>query len=364
MTGLQRGGILILGLLLPLPAARAQSSLDLLQKDLDQLKEEHQEVASKNFDYFLTALAGAATSPDSAEKLYFQAGGAAPEPAKVRTQYEHETPTEESAREALDQATMASFDGALQLHCGMMRLAALYVTQPKLAGLDDAWIAWLKSASQSYPQIAAAITDPRVTAAPAPDAEADNSDGHHGHKKPEPPPDAKIDASSGIRNLAMRDSPISNYLGFHAWGDKEQGQWRIADLPRLYRDDILEPSRKSPTAATQAAWDVYIAMMNADQPDADRWADVDYPALQFEKACDDFKSEPSTDKVEALIAFIKAHPTHPQIDDWINRVHNLIEGYRAQGQASAAPASSSALPPIEPDPVTPTPATNAVPPAH
>ena len=324
-------GALIFGLLGLGTAGYAQSSLDMLQRDLDQMKQEHQEASSKNFDYFLRSLETAQSDPQSAEKLYYQAGGAPPPKAAVMTKYEHETPTEEAARRNLDQAVTANFDGALQLHCALMRFAALFVAKPDTSGLQDGWIAWLKSVGPSYPQVGGIVVDPRISA-----ENKGDGDGHS--RRPHVPPGAKVDASGGIKALAVRDSPIGSYLGFHGWGDKAQGGWRLADLPGLYRQEILEPLRKSPSAATLAAWDVYIAMMNADQPDEDRWADIDYPAFQFDKGCDDFAGAPNTDKLEALMGIIKAHPEHPRVDEWFGRVHDLLQAYRAQRAAASSAA--------------------------
>ena len=332
-------------------AVRAQSSLEMLQRDIEQLKQEHEAATTKNLDYFMTTLTEASGSAESADKLYLAAGGKAPDPAKVRTAYEHETPTEEAAREAVDQQTMASFDGTLQLHCGMMRLAALFVTDPKSSTLQDDWLTWLKSAAQNYPQLAAKVTDSRDT----PDDNKDtNGDGrHHSHHEEEP--DAKPDPTAAVRNLSMSESPISTYLGFRDWGKSDQGKWRVADVPDLYRKDILEPLRQTPTAATLAAWDVYIAMKNADQPDPDQWTNVDLPALQFDKDCDDFNSAPSTEKLETLVGIIKANPDHPLEDQWFTRVQAMLKTFQAQKDGgAAAPTPDAALPPIQPDaPTTP-----------
>jgi hypothetical protein len=325
-------------------AGRAQSSLEMLQKDIEQLKQEHEATTTKNLDYFMSSLTEASGSPESADKLFLAAGGKPPDPAKVRTAYEHETPTEEAARVAVDQQTMASFDGTLQLHCGMMRLAALFVTNPKAPTLQDDWLAWLKSAAQNYPQMAATVSDSRTT----PDDDKDAPGGGHHHHHAED--DGKPNPTAAIRKMTMSQSPISNYLGFHGWGDKEQGKWSVADVPDLYRKQILEPLRKSPTAATLAAWDVYIAMMNADQPDQDQWTSVDYPALQFDKDCDDFNSAPSTEKLETLVGIIKANPDHPMEDQWFKRVQDLLKTFQEQKDGGASVSSSApALPPIQPD---------------
>ena len=334
-------------LLIPSHRAGAQSSLEMLQKDLDQFKQEHQEASSKNMDSFFGALAEAEGSPDAAQKLYLAAGGKLPEGARVMTHYEHETPTEEDARKALDQASMASFNGTLQLHCGMMRMAALFVTQPKLPTLQSDWLTWLKNAAQTYPQIVVSIADPRLAGA----------DGE------------RIDASAPIRNFTMRESPIGTYLGFQKWGDKKPGAWRLAAIPKLYFDQILTPLRKTPTPETLAAWDTYIAMMNADEPDQDKWTNVDYPPLQFQKACDDYAAKPGTDKLEALVNLIKAHPTYPQLDDWISQVHDMIQAYQVQRSAAetpnpnAPPAQAPVAPDSPPGPAVSTPSTATTVPA-
>jgi hypothetical protein len=327
-------------------AGRAQSSLEMLEKDIEQLKQEHQAQTSKNLDYFFSTLSDASASPQNADKLYLAAGGKAPDPAKVKTAYEHETPTEEAAREAIDQQTMANFDGTLQLHCGMMRLAALFITDPQSPTLQNDWLTWLKNAAQNYPQLATTVVDTRTT------PDDDNGDGHHHHHAEQPA--GGPDPTGELRKLSMSQSPISSYLGFHGWGDKDQGKWSVSQVPDLYRKEILEPLRKTPSPATLAAWDVYIAMKNADQPDQDQWTSVDLPALQFDKDCDDFASAPSTEKLETLVGIIKANPDHPLEDQWFSRVQAMLKTFQAQKDGGAASASNSApaLPPIQPDALT------------
>jgi hypothetical protein len=354
-------------------AAWAQSSLEMLQRDLDEMKTEHEEMTAKNFAAFLSALQNAAETPDAAEKLYLQAGGTAPKAAEVRTEYEHETPTEASARLTIDRNEEASFSGALQLHCALMRYAAMFVTQPQAAGLNDEWLAWLKTAAQVYPQLAVVTTDTRGD--PASDDASRHS--HHRHSDPpepaNPPPasPAPVDLASQIRNLSVKTSPISSFLGFHHWGKSDEGAWKVADLPEFYRTQILEPLRKTPNADTLAAWDVYMAMMNADQPDAKTWTDVDYPKLLFDKDVDDFASAPDTEKLQTLIGIMKAHPDHPLQDEWLGRMKALIQGYRQQRSGGSAAATTVPEPvPVQPDsgneaPITATavvsPATNSAP---
>jgi hypothetical protein len=163
----------------------------------------------------------------------------------------------------------------------------------------------------------------------------------------------------------MRDSLISKFLGFNAWPEKNStagntsgsssdgkapGDWSVQDLPSLFRANVLEPLRASPTAATLAAWDAYIAMMNADEQDNDKWNQVDYPPLQFDRACDDYTVAPSTEKLEGLVNLIKANPTYPQVDDWITRVHQLLDDYRTR-QGGNAPVAQN--PATAPTPSTP-----------
>ena len=65
-------------------------------------------------------------------------------------------------------------------------------------------------------------------------------------------------------------------------------------------------------------------MANADEKDNDKWAhEVDFPPLQFDRACDDYAVTPSTEKLEGLVNLIKANPTNPHADDWFTRVGGL-----------------------------------------
>ena len=342
---------------------QAQTSLDVLEKDLEQVKQEHHDATSQVLTAFNTTLQNASASPEAALQLYQQAGGTLPGATKVSSRFEYETPSEKAARLAQDQANLSDLGGMLQLHCGMMRLAGEMAVTPDASGLQDEWITWLKSAAQVYPQFKGA---------------------------------------KDVRKQKLSGSPISAYLNFYAWGQKEQGSWSLEDLPKLYLANVLDPLRKTPTADTLAAWDAYLAMRSAqaaeiqtdltqmqadeseltsmesekphshsrhggqngdgkgdggdgssggnsqadvalpdtkmegfkteaeqDQEQLDKWNNDELPELQFERAADDFLSAPTEDKLAAMVAMIKAHPTHSKSDEWISRVHDLLVAFRS-----------------------------------
>jgi hypothetical protein len=54
--------------------------------------------------------------------------------------------------------------------------------------------------------------------------------------------------------------------------------------------------------------------------------------------------------LEGLVGLIKANPTYPQVDDWIARVHKMMDDYSAHhgGPATAAQNSSPAPAPSTP----------------
>ena len=83
-----------------------------------------------------------------------------PDPSPVVTQHEDETPTEKDARIAKDQNNAAKLGVALQLHCGLMHYAALFVAKPDQKGLQEDFVGWLQKAAQLYPQLAVAPTTP------------------------------------------------------------------------------------------------------------------------------------------------------------------------------------------------------------
>ena len=314
-------------------SASAQSSIDILDQDLKQIKQEHQEANSQLVANFFSQLDAAARSPDAAISLYQQANGAMPPSAPVIKHNEVETPDEKAAREAQDAAYVSSLAYAVQLHCGLMHFAALFIVKPDQKGLQQDWVAWLKSAAQVYPQIRD-IDDSR------PDAVQDGGggDGRRGQHGGGRGQNAKPTPVNDFKGVAVRSSGISSFLGFHGWGDKEQGGWSVRDVPELYRTNVLEPLRVTPTAETLAAWDAYIAMKNVDQPSADTWNQVDYPSLEFDRGCDDYTIEPDTEKLQALVEIIKANPSHPKLDDMIARVHQLLDDYRVRHPGQAAPA--------------------------
>ena len=320
--------------------ALAQNSLDALEDELKEAKQQHQDATSQVQTNFFSQIDAAMGSPDAAVALYQQAGGALPDPSPVVTEHLDETVTEKATRLALDQANLTRLGVLLQLHCGLMHYAALFVVKPDEKGLQADWVAWLQKAAQIYPQLAA----PPPAAPPPPDPNKKKRDKDKGGGTPSAPAVNPDDLKAKV----MRNSIIGKFLGFKSWEDKEQGGWAVLDLPRLYRTNVLDPLRASPTAATLAAWDAYIAMMNVDEKDNDKWNQVVYPPLQFDRACDDYAVEPSTEKLESLVNLIKANPTYPKVDDWIARVRQLMDDYRAQhgGNAAAAqtPAPASSTP--------------------
>ena len=91
-------------------------------------------------------------------------------------------------------------------------------------------------------------------------------------------------------------------------------------------------------------------MMNADEKDNDRWTQFVYPPLQFDRACDDYAIAPSTEKLEGLINIVKASPTNTQVDDWIARIHKLLDDYRAKHGGSATAQASIPIPTPPKDP--------------
>ena len=89
-------------------------------------------------------------------------------------------------------------------------------------------------------------------------------------------------------------------------------------------------------------------MKNADQSDREQWDNVDNPSLMFERGCDDYAIAPDMDKLQALVAIIKANPSHPGLDDMIARAHLLVQDYKARH--GGAPAATNAAPAVASDP--------------
>jgi hypothetical protein len=319
----------------------AQSSLDALEQELNEVKQQHQDATAQNLSNFFTQVDAAMGSSDAAVALYQQAGGQMPAPTPVTTVHESESATEKDARLAQDQANTVALGALLELHCGLMHYAALFITSPDQKGLQDDFNAWLQKAAQTYPMVG-------VNSVPGGN---DSKGGHHrrhddgdGGGGPPPPP---LNLNE-LKGKTMRDSIIAKSLGFKQWGDKEQGGWAVRDIPKLFRTNILDPLRTAPSPATLSAWDALIAMANADEPDADKFASTIYPPLQFDRACDDYGITPSTEKLEAILQIIHSHPTHPQADDWIARAHQLLDDYRAKHGGAAATADNPATAPSAP----------------
>jgi hypothetical protein len=98
-----------------------------------------------------------------------------PAPTPVTTEYESETATERDTRLAQDKANAEALGLVVQLHCGLLHYAALFVTDPKRKGLQDDFNGWLQRAAQVYPQLSSG-------SAPA------ANDQHHHHRDNGPPP--------------------------------------------------------------------------------------------------------------------------------------------------------------------------------
>jgi hypothetical protein len=304
---------------------RAQSSLDALQEELKEAKQQHQDVTQQVLSNFFDQIDPAMASPDAAVALYEKAGGTPPDPSPVIKENVDETATERDTREARDQANIARLGAALQLQCGLMHFGALFVVKPNQPSLQDQWTTWLKAAAQVYPQFSV----PPLKKDEPPNSQKKKKDSDDDTPAPKPPP-APPFYPADVLNTTLHDSQISKFLGFNAWADSGPGEWTVRSLTKLYRANVLEPLRANPTADTLAAWDAFIAMSNADEPDNDNWYHVDYPPLEFDRACDDYATAPSTEKLETLVNMIKANPTYPQVDDWISRVGKLMDDYRAR----------------------------------
>jgi hypothetical protein len=293
---------------LPLPAvvfalsalsAAAQTSIDVLEQDLQEAKQKHDDATSQAMTTFLSTLQAASQSPSTALQLYKDAGGNLPDATPVHTHYEYETPSEKAIREAQDAQLFGSAAIVIQTHCALMRFAALMTINPKTPGLNDEWLAWLKTTGEMYPKLA---------------------------------------GKRALKDVAMRDSVISNYLGFHDWGDKPPGGWSLSQLPQLYHDLILEPSRHPPTAATLDLWDIYIAMCHADETDHDKWTQEGEPPLDFDRGADDFAIEPSMEKLTTLDGIIKDNPASTHLDNWIARMQEMIRVYQGGGKPTITTA--------------------------
>jgi hypothetical protein len=141
---------------------------------------------------------------------------------------------------------------------------------------------------------------------------------------------------------SMQDSPISSYLGFAGWGDKDSGHWKLSDLPQLYYDKVLEPLHTALSPDVLPAWDTYIAMRHADQSDDNTWNKVDYPKLMFNRDCDAFALQPSTDALAPLVQIIKDNPTHADGDSWLKTVKDMVATLRGSAPGAAAPAPAPA----------------------
>ena len=323
----------------------AQSTLDALDEELKEVQQQHDDATAQSLSSFFSQIDPAMTSPDAAVSLWQQAGGGMPAPTPVTTEYETESASEREQREAKDKQSAEILGEMLQVHCGLLHYGAIFVVDSKRQGLAADFNSWLERAARAYPQISAAAAPPL----PA-DSNDDNAGKHHKHTVASPTSDTGTATVppvhlSDVIKQPLHDSLISKFLGFKSWKDSDQAGWSVRKIPALFKANILDPSRTTPTQATLNNWDVYIAMEQADEPDPDKWTSTDYPAFQFERAFDDYAITPGTEKLEALVQLIHANPTHPNADDWLTRTKALLDAYRTgHGGAPAAVVQNSAPP--------------------
>jgi len=157
-----------------------------------------------------------------------------------------------------------------------------------------------------------------------------------------------------LKRSTMKDSVITSYFNFFSWGDKEQAGWTVNDLPKLYRTEVLDPLRATPTAETLTAWDTYISLRNSSEPDAKKWNVVIYPGLMFDRGTDDYAVDPSMEKLQVLVELIKANPACPTVKDMISKTHDLVKDYRKRHPGAATPQTGTATatattPPADPN---------------
>ena len=261
---------------------------------MKQAKATHDSSASQLMTTFLGTLQNAEQSPSFALDLYKKAGGNLPDAAPVQSRYEYETPTEKAEREAIDASNFSTVAIVIQIHCGLMYNAALLVTTPTAAGVQEGWIDWLKNTAAQYPQ---------------------------------------LQGTRALKKVAMRDSVISSYLGFSGWGDSAQGQWTVRDLPQLYHDLVLQRRcaiRRPPPRSTPGTPISPCARRTSRTRTSGRSRRSRRSTLTAMRTTTTV--QPSMDKLAALDAIIKANPTSDHLNDWIARMQAMIDSYRRGGK--------------------------------
>jgi hypothetical protein len=288
---------------------RAQTSLQVIQDDLKTAKAQHDDANSQVVTTFLSSLAEASGNPSAALDLYQKAGGELPEATAVKSRYDYETPTERAKRQAADLRIYNNFAEMVEVHCGLMRNAALLTVQPNKPGVQADWLTWLKETAQLYPQLTG-DADPKA--------------------------------------VAMKDSVINRYFDFHGWGKSDMGTWTVSAIPNLYRTQVLEPLRQRPSPATLEAWDTYIAMREADETDTEKWTHEIQPELAFDRGADDFAIRPTMEKLATLDAIIKDNPSSDHLDSWLSRMQGMIAIYQGHGiSSSPLPGATPSTPSSE-----------------
>jgi hypothetical protein len=358
-------------LLFPGIPVLAQTSTDVLSAELLKIKQQHDSATSEAVKGITSRLEEAAGSPDAALKLYQDAGGLMPvvriprvQNQNQNNQYQNqeETATEQEQRQEKEQQATADATARLaavvQAHCQVMMYAVLIVTNPDQKGLHDNWISWLKTVGPVYPTLRGTgdlrgRKDPAAANATAGGDSTESSDAQADPNNPQDPGGNGRNGRRGFgqqqqgqfvetepigdwKTITVGESIIGKYLAFHAWEGKPQATWAVSEIPQFYRSDILNPLRETPNADTLAAWDIYIAMKNADQTDSSQWDQVDYPTLAFDRGSDDYMMKPSMEKLQTLLAIIKAVPTHPKLDDMITRLHTFNEDYKSHHSGGGA----------------------------
>jgi hypothetical protein len=298
-----------------LKMAHAQvSSLDALQRELDELKTKQKGLIDNAFSTFLTemdkdAVDGEAALAflDSAKETIAQDKANAEKPptpddgsGSSIDQAVQSQPTERKHHHSQNQNTTNQPDPMVAAaHCGLVRFAALYILHPDTANLDTQWKTWLESAGENYPSL----------------------------KREDP-----------LFQTPVSDSVIPKFYKMDLSG-KEQSDWKVAKLSDIYEKYILKPLGDANDPKVLAAWDTFAGMKKVDVDALTFSTDVE-PTLYFNKEVADYKLNPTVDKISKLYQLAEQNPAHKDFSKWLDTISGLIADMRAR-YGVPAPATTT-----------------------
>jgi hypothetical protein len=295
--------IAIFATLLPLPSARAQSSMDGLLRDIQELKSKREKDMTAGMQLLLTRLETAAQNGDEARSLLKECGYlAADENDPARPKRKHAPANLAEKHEMEAQASNSdSIEIGLTKHCSLV-WAALSLssrTEKERPKFEQDWLATMLADYPNY-------------------------------------------RSQDIAKIKAMESPITKHFGIgYLVETSDLGKGNLRSIPGFYKRLVLQPLRNPLKAEALASWDVFIGLKQTDGGDNPDSQLVEIPEYQFYKSQDAFILAPSESAISAQVQLLKTYSEHPKFNTFIGIIENNVKALRSGTKPEAVPEPPS-----------------------